>query len=163
MDISLTPVRTLDYGVAYAITSMPEIFETIAEDGVTDFVPDVLNEYWVLMMTEDDVITGCYNVHQVSLGVYEIHAFMIPEFRKKYSALSGRKIYEWCLENLNFQKINATIPQKYKNVYHFTKGFGFKDEGFDRDSHVKDGKVMGRYRLGITRQEIIDFLGEGHE
>jgi hypothetical protein len=83
---------------------------------------------------------------------------MIPEFRGKYSELSGKAIFEWCLENIEFHKLNATIPQKYKNVYHFTKGFGFKDEGFDRDSHLKDGKLMGRYRLGITKQEILDFL-----
>jgi hypothetical protein len=163
MDISLTPERTLDYGVAYSIVNLPEIFETIAEDGVTEFNPDVVNEYWVLMLTEESLVAGCYNVHQVAGPAYEIHAFMIPEFRKKYAALSGVKIYEWCLENLDFQKLNATIPQKYKNVYHFTKGFGFKDEGFDRDSHVKDRKTMGRYKLGITRQEVIDFLGVGNE
>lgn len=155
---TLTPVRTMDYSVAHSITSIPEMFDTIAEDGADSFVPDVLNEYWVLMMTEENLVAGCYNVHQISGPVYEIHALMLPEFRKKYAALSGKAIFEWCLANLKFEKLNATIPQKYKNVYHFTKGFGFKDEGFDRDSHFKDGKLMGRYRLGITKQEVLDFL-----
>ena len=158
MDISLTPIRTLDYGVAYAITSIPEIFETIAEDGVTDYVPDVLNEFWVLMMTDKDLIAGCYNIHHLSTGVYEIHAFMIPEFRREYSLLSGRAIFEWAVEHVDFVKLNATIPQKYKNVYHFTKGFGFKDEGFDRDSVSIGGNRMGKYKLGITKQEVLDFL-----
>ncbi len=160
MDTSLTPVRTFDYSIAYAITSMPEIFETISEDGITDFTPDVLNEYWVLMLTETDQIAGVYRLHEVAGKVFEIHAHMIPAFRNDYAKESGSVILDWCLKNLDFVKINATIPQKYKNVYHFTKSFGFKDEGVDRNSYIKDGKLYGRYRLGITKEEVEQCLAQ---
>lgn len=159
MDISLTAARTLDFGIAHSICSIPEIFDCISEDGVEDYFPNVVNEFWILMVTESDEIAGCYRLHQVSSRTYEIHAFMIPEYRAKYSQISSRVILEWCLSELDFSKLIANIPQKYKNVYHFTKNTGFKDEGFNRSSFMKDGKLIGQYRLGITRDEIIKSLG----
>ena len=158
MDISLTPVRTLDYGVAYGITSIPELFDCISEDTVDDYYPNVVDEYWVLMITESDLIAGCYRLNQVNARTYEIHAFIIPEFRNAYSKLSGRAILKWCLENLDMDKLVANIPAKYKQVYHFTKSQGFKDEGFNRSSFLKDGKLIGQYRLGITKDDIIESL-----
>lgn len=158
MDISLTAVRTLDYGIAYSISSIPEIFDCITEDGVEDYFPDVVNEFWILMVTESGEIAGAYLIHKVNAPTYEIHAFMIPEYRAVYGKLSSQVILKWCLEELDFSKLVANIPQKYKNVYHFTKNVGFKDEGFNRSSFMKDGKLMGQYRLGITKDEIIKSL-----
>lgn len=161
MDTSLTAVRTMDFSIAYAITSIPEIFDCISEDGVEDYMPDVVNEFWVLMQTEQGEIAGAYRLHYVSGRTVQIHAHIIPEYRKDYAKLSSIVILDWCITNLDFDKIVAVIPQKYKNVYHFTKNAGFKDEGFNRSSFMKDGKLIGQYYLGMTKPEVEEVLNHG--
>jgi len=158
MDINLTPTRTLDFGIAYEIANTTEIFEAFTEDGAPDYMPDVVNEYWVLMITENGSVAGAYRLKSILARTVEIHAFMLPEYRNDYSKLSGVRILEWCLDNLDFDKITTVIPQLYKNIYHFTKAMGFKEEGFNRSSFLKDGKLHGMYCMGITKQEIIESL-----
>jgi len=48
----------------------------------------------------------------------------------------------------------------YPEVYHFTKGFGFQDEGINRLSISKNGLLADQWRLGITRQEVAGMIQE---
>ncbi len=144
--------RTLDVGIILSILQDEQLLDEISEDGINSFVPDVINEYWVLL-TDDDVI-GLYRLHALNFITYQIHAFILPQYRKKYAKQSGHLILDWCLDMVEFNKLIAEIPVKYENVYRFTKSMGFKDEGVNRQSFRKDDKIWDTYRLGITRQEI---------
>ena len=55
-------------------------------------------------------------------------------------------------------KINVTIPENQVKVINFAKKVGFKKEGLNRDSYLKDGKLYGQQNLGITRKEIGVYL-----
>ena len=150
-------VRTLDYGIIIGLLADKQLFSEISEDGIDSYIPDVINEYWVLIT--DKELVGAYRVHQVNSITYQIHAFLLPEQRDK-SKESGKVILEWCIENLEFNKLIAEIPKKYENVYRFTKGMGFKDEGINRESFLKDGKIWDTYRLGQTKKEIEQWLAQ---
>lgn len=152
---TLTAQRTLDYGMAIWVVN--QVFDEISEDGVDTFLPDVINENWVTLFDGDDCV-GMYRVHQLNSISHQIHAFILPEHRERWAKESGRVILKWCLDNLEFNKLIAEIPDKYINVYKFTKGMGFKDEGINRQSFLKDGKIWDTYRLGQTRKEIKEWL-----
>lgn len=150
--IGLSANRTLDAGIILNAFENEQLWDEISEDGVESYIPDVINEFWVALT--DDKLIGFYRIHALNTITYQIHAFILPEFRKKYAKQSGELILHWCLDMLEFNKLVAEIPFKYENVYRFTKSMGFKDEGINRQSFLKDGKIWDAHRLGITREEI---------
>lgn len=152
---TLTAARTLDYGLAIWI--IDQVFDEISEDGIDSYVPDVISEHWVTLFDGENCV-GMYRLHQVNAITYQIHAFIRPDHRERWAKESGKVILHWCLDNLEFNKLIAEIPAKYQNVYHFTKGQGFKDEGINRQSFLKDGEIWDTYRLGMTREEIKTWL-----
>lgn len=126
------------------------LWDDISEDNAPPFVPDVINEYWVGIFS-DGRLAGCYRIHQVTSVCYQIHAFMIDRADKS----SGMVVLKWAVENIeDMQKLIADIPACYPNVYHFTKKQGFSDEGINRQSFTKNGKIHDMHRLGVTREEI---------
>lgn len=147
--------RTLDY--ALAIDIFNRMFDEVSEDDIESYVPDVVNEYWVAL-AEEETIIGLYRLHQLNAITYQIHALILSEHRERHAKESGRIILQWCLDNLDFHKLVAEIPELYRNVYHFTKGQGFQDEGINRESFRKNGKIHNAYRLGMTRKEVESWL-----
>ncbi len=159
---ALLAQRTFDVSVIYNLIHIPELWETITEDGAQDIVPDVVKEYWVLMVA-DGVVIGCYNLHKTNQPTWQIHAFMLPEYRKDYSAESGRVVLKWAIDNIGMEKIICTVPTRYPNVIAFVKTQGFRKEGCNRQSFSKNGKLYDQVLFGMTKSEIIDFLGESDE
>lgn len=145
----------------YKIVTSPDIWERISEDGVRkeEFYPvtDALT-YWLLCV-EGNEIVGVILVHSDNSASVKIHPYLKKQFRKK-----GREMlvlfYEWFLIHAkeNIHKVNACVPECYKSVINFAKKVGFKDEGFNRDSYLKNGILYGQVMLGITKSEIEDFL-----
>jgi hypothetical protein len=159
MDTNLIALRTFDFSLAYELANTPELFDAFTEDDSPEYMPDVVNEHWVIIYSPDGIAIGGYRIGHMLRKTVEIHAFILPEFRADYAKESGRLILSWCLENLDFEKMVTFIPQLYKNIYHFTKQQGFKEEGFNRSSFLKGGKMHGMYHMGITKAEIIESLG----
>ena len=156
--MSLSADRTYDVALIWSIVFTPDLWETVHEDNPPTFKPDVINEAWVLITDNNDPI-GCYNLHQLNNITWQIHAFILPEYRI-HAKESGRIILKWCLDNLDFKKIQANIPVLYPNVYHFTLHQGFKDEGLNRKSYMKDNKLHDQHCLGITREEVEGIINE---
>lgn len=127
-----------------------DLWDCVSEDGAEQpYKPDVDNEYWIGVYEEG--LSGIYRLHALNGVTWQIHALMI---QRENSKLSGKMILEWFYNENIGHKLIAEIPVIYPNVYHFTKGQGFKDEGLNRESFRKNGKIVDTYRLGITREEI---------
>ena len=137
------------YDVQICMAVISSLWNEISEDDAPEFIPDVINEYWVSIYAEG--LAGIYRIHQITSVCYQIHAFMIDRTQKE----SGVIILKWCVDNIeDMQKLIAEIPVIYPNVYGFTKNQGFQDEGINRHSFTKNGKIHDQHRLGITRDEI---------
>lgn len=158
MDIGLKAERTFDIALVWQIINHPEIMECISEDGLNQHNPDVIREFWVAIFNDQDVI-GIYNIHQIYSKTWQIHAHILPQHRD-YAKESGRVILRWALGHIQFNKLQAIIPDLYPNVYHFTLGQGFKDEGLMRESYFKNGDLYDQHILGISRDEIEVQLSE---
>ena len=152
--------RVTDKAVVNAIMKQPDIWATIAEDGQNqeNFDCDVVGEHWLLMTTKDYVV-GLYNIHAINVIQCQIHAHVFPEHRKKHSYETGVLALKWLYDNEpSYQKLIAIIPVIYENVKKFTCQFGFQVEGINRMSYLKNGEIVDQYLLGITREEIEEFL-----
>ena len=69
-------------------------------------------------------------------------------------------IYQWVIENTEYEKITGECPVIYPQVIKFCTDCGMVEEGTNRRSWLKGGKIHDQTRIGITKDEIISFLGE---
>ncbi len=133
-----------------------DLWDCVSDDGAQQpFLPDVDNEYWIGIY--EDGLSGIYRIHAINQVTWQIHALMIDRTHAKES---GKRILEWFYNENIGHKLIAEIPVIYPNVYHFTKKQGLKDEGVNRESFMKNGKIVDTYRLGITREEIWQQLSQ---
>ena len=140
----------------YPILTDPELFGRIAEDDMESAsyeLPFDGHQCYMLIM-QDDKTLGVWNLYPVNQSTLNIHCNILKEYRE-HGKSAGRLIVDWfaheCFEQ--YQKLNAEIPVIYPEVYHYTKKYGFHDEGINRKSIRKDGQLVGQYRLGLTRDE----------
>ena len=158
----ITAERIYDHNLIKSIMTSPDIWATVAEDGHSpaSFTCDTEGECWLLMTNGDDVV-GIYNIHGINAVTCEIHAQVIPEHREKHSYGTGKVALDWIFSNApEYKKVIAQIPVVFENVKNFTCQFGFKVEGINRLSYLKDGAIVDQWLLGITRDEIKVFLDE---
>lgn len=145
--------RTFDADLIKSVLLRQEIRATIAEDGVDEFEPDLDGDIW-LAMVKGEVI-GVYQLERVNAIMLQIHANVLPEYRKRYSKETGRAALDWILENLpEIHKIVAYIPVLYPNVRDFTASFGFHIEGVLTQSYLKNGGFHDQWVMGVTRKEL---------
>ena len=139
--------RTYDEARIRAILENQDILDRISEDGgVLEL--DVEKQGWLLMEG-----AGVYMVTALNATTLEIHAHVLPDHRHR-SLETGYAALRWILDNTQHQKVVAEIPTCYPDVIKFTQKFGFVDEGLNRQSIRKKGRLYDQVRLGITRAEI---------
>ena len=157
--ITLKPAETAEE--VDSILKDPELFERISSEdlSVEDYnaVFDDHNIYMVARLK--DVKIGLYHLHPHNPTTLIIHCNFLKGYRD-HADESQILLYKWILDECDntYQKVIAEIPYTYPEVYHFSKKFGFVDEGVNRSSVLKNGKIVDQWRVGITREEISQWL-----
>ena len=145
--------RTFHVGLIYSLMTLPEIWATVAEDGQDpmQYVPDFQGTCWLVMRVGGEPV-ALYAFEKVNGITVEIHAQVLPQYRKQYSMASGRKAIEWIWENAPWcRKIIAWVPELYPNVRDFAVANGFKIEGNSAQSYLKNDTVYDQWLLGLMR------------
>lgn len=151
---------TFDMDAVREIITTPEIWERASEDGIDSdtYYPSFDDFHVWLLVKRDNENIGVILVHNDNTTSVKIHPYLFTEYHSLGREMM-KKLYEWILslpERIN--KVLASIPENQRKVYNYVKKMGFKDEGFNRESFVKDGKIYGQWCVGITRKEIEEFL-----
>lgn len=153
--------RTFDPQIVRSVMCHPAIWETVAEEGISpeSWEPEMEADCWLSILRGDDCV-GVYSVHPHNTTTLEIHANILPQYRKEYAFESGDLALKWILDEApaHFQKVIAQIPAVYQNVVDFTLAHGFVIEGINRLSDTIDGVLCDQFLLGITRPEIEEYL-----
>ena len=153
--------RTFDEQVVKSVMLHPAIWATVAEDDQIpgDWEPETDGECW-LEVVNGDTLVGLYNFHPTNSTTLEIHAHVLPQYRKDCAFESGDLALKWMLEQApeQYQKVIAQVPTLYGNVIKFTLAHGFTLEGINRLSDRIGGVLYDQYLLGITRNEIQEYL-----
>lgn len=158
--------RTFDEQVVKSVMLHPAIWATVAEEtqDPEKWEPEMVADCWLQIVCDGKLI-GLYNIHAHNSVTLEIHAQVLPEYRSEYAKESSRQVLQWILDSedaAGYEKVIAQIPTLYPQVKHFTLNAGFQEEGLNRLSYRKDGKLYDQWLLGITRQEIKAFLGDAN-
>ena len=143
------------------IRSMLSVFwDTVAEDGLDldDAVIETQNITW-LIIEEDNEMLGMFSMVPLGEVTLEGHAHVLKKHRDKAKEI-GLSCIKWFVDNAEekYQKLNTQVPVIYPNVYHYTLKIGLKDEGLNRLSHRKNGKLHDQHMVGATRTELKEFI-----
>ena len=137
----------------------PEIFARIAEDDSENYVTPFDEHQCYMMVMKDKEPIGVWNLYPVNSSTLNIHCNILKEHRE-HGDVAAILILSWFLTDCpkQYQKLNAEIPKIYPEVYYYTKKYGFQDEGINRQSILKNGELVDQWRLGITKEEVKNFL-----
>ena len=139
---------------AIEILSDEELFSRVSDDSVKYENLTMPNGHIYIGIFINSEIIGFWWLHPENATTWTIHANILKNHRS-YGKKAGKAIIDYVKSDLkHIQKLNAKIPVTFPEVYHYTINQGFKDEGLDRKSILKDGKLLDRHILGMTREEF---------
>ena len=84
----------------------------------------------------------------------QIHPMMPKSTRGKRAYNSAQEVLRWIFTTTKYQKVVCEIPVIYRNVKLFAMKAGMKEEGLNRFSYLKNGKIIDQWHLGIAKQEF---------
>ena len=145
-----------DFDLIDSIIKDVELFDRISEDGVDPDEYQINQGSVYYLIYKGDEVAGVWDLHHVNSAMVQIHANILQQHRD-CAMDAGRLIVEVFAES-SYQKMVAEIPFLYPDVYHYTKKFGFVDEGVNRLSIMKKGHIISQWRLGLTKGDAVEFL-----
>ncbi len=119
------------------------------------WMPDMRYPWLVLTREIDDTVElyGVVAFIPQTPIVYKFHpAFLPDKWGDEQITDLTRLALDWAWKNLPVQKIVATFPVMYKSTLRLGQRVGFKREGINRKSFLKDGELHDQYYLGLTRE-----------
>jgi RimJ/RimL family protein N-acetyltransferase len=145
--------ETKDSEIIWKIATHPDLWQTIAEDGMSpdEWAPD-LKQGW-LISSDDNGFVGIWNVYPTNKVTLKIHPMVPKDVRGKRAYKSAKEVLRWIFANTNYEKITCEIPVIYRNVKLFAMACGMKEEGLNRKSYRKNGEVVDQWHLGVLKQE----------
>lgn len=157
----ITMALTSDMHTIREIMIQPSVWDRLTEDGMgkENYMPEMTKKRGWLMVKDDDSPIGAIIIDTETSTSISIHPYLIGDKRALGRDMM-QKFYEWFLENIKDTviKINVKVPKCHKIVYNFAKNVGFKYEGTTRQGFRKYGKIHDQWNLGITRDEIQEYL-----
>lgn len=152
--------RTFDTKLIRSIMTQDDVWATVAEDGQKkdDFIPFVESDCWLKMMLGNTCV-GLFVFERLNKVLLDVHPAILPEYRGKIGHYAGVEHLRWIYENEPAcQKIVASIPVIYKHVKLYANMLGYRNEGINRKSYMKNGILHDQWMLGITRNEMAGLI-----
>lgn len=146
----------VDY-IRSVIIEDPEMYGRSVDDHTNpDSISMALGNIRWLECNRDGERVGLSAVKVASNSVLNLHIHIPKQHRGIGTLEIGRAILLWVVNSASpkYQKINTKVPVIYKDVIRFAHKLGFVNEGIDRLSIMKNGKLTDRQNLGITFNEV---------
>lgn len=157
LDEYITAERTQDTALIKGVIT--QLWDTVAEDGMSleDWSVNFASECWL-----DIEGMAVFCLHPANATTLIMHAHVRKSYRPRYSSLIGDAVWNWVLEECpaQYQKFTCAIPVIYPNVKKYVESMGMVDEGVNRLSYTKNGKIVDQWNMGITRTEVEGFMNE---
>ena len=131
------------------------ITEEIYEDSAYFVIPDIIKEYWIGTFIDEKII-GLYQIQARGAILHEIHARILPQYRKKYSLKSSQYVVRWAFDMIpNINVLMAYVPTAHTNVAKHAQDVGFQYCGVIRNSYMKNGKMCDQEIYSLTKEDIV--------
>lgn len=147
-----------DFGYIHdVIVNDPEMFERSSDDYTEKIYWDSMPPgcSWLECVKDGDRIGLAYARFDSNSAI-NVHIHIPKIHRGRGTKAVGQEVLRWIVRNspASIHKINTKIPIIYQDVVRYAHSLGFRDEGIDRSSVMKNGELIDRICLGICFKEI---------
>lgn len=143
--------RTYNRSHINTVLKHPDIYKVISGDlspKLEDFNYSTAHSIFILG-TDNDVL-GLAIIDTITSLVAKFHYQVLPDKRKKYAVELHNKIVIHLKKILpDVKKLVAEVPVIYPNVIKFGVKQGWKVEGVNSKSYLKNGQLIDQTYLGI--------------
>jgi len=147
--------RLTDYAIAMSIIMDTDLEDKIYEDGSNQLIPDLVQEIWGLAVDENEFPIGCYRFHPMGMTNFQVHAFILPEYRKEYAIPASIAVLEWFFSLTdNVMAVTAIIPDSYPNVIAHAECAGLRKCGIIPKSYTHKGELRDQIIMVIHREGV---------
>jgi len=156
---SVELIENLSLDEVASIMKDDDIWPFVSEDGISkkDYYPVDHPAFRYLGIYVKGDLAGLFFVHPDNgFTSVRAHIAILKPFRALYALSAVGKLVEWFTTiSDRVQKMNAMIPEYNNGAIRLAIESGFKKEGVNRESIMKDGKLYDQIQFGITRKEAL--------
>jgi len=136
-----------DYDLIRRICTDERIYDLLTDD----LTPDdfVLSDNFIYLISDSEDGTALF-IPKNGIEV-EFHIAVLPEAKGRAFYYAKRAI-SWVF-NANFMKVTAMVPFTNRQAYRFAIKLGFKEEGINTMSFLKNGKLHDQWFMGLTKED----------
>ena len=111
---------------------------------------------WLKWVEDDEIQALCF-FREESPYALDIHIHIPKQHRGKGTIKKGAEFLKWIVGRSkgSYIKFNTKIPVIYRDVILYAMKLGFKREGTDRMSIIKNNEVLDMAIMGCTFKEAI--------
>lgn len=140
------------------ILTDPDCWNACSEDGqdAESFEIKASNVIdWIVARNASGELAGCLKVNRVTLSEVEAHIAIKKRNRGVFSSSVVVGLLRIFVNDMDkrINKLTAQVPSYNKACIRLAVAMGFKKEGINRESVMKNGKFYDQARMGITRKE----------
>lgn len=141
-------------GLVERVVRHPAVWPHVHDDGTPGDWEPVDHEvmHWMLVQEGAEVL-GVFLVHPVTSYCYEMHTCLLPEAWGPRAIEAARMLADWAFSQTPCLKLVTNVPEYNRLALRFAKAGGGKQEGINRASFMRDGKMLDQIVLGITKKE----------
>jgi RimJ/RimL family protein N-acetyltransferase len=149
--------RTFDEELIRKIVTHDSIWEWVSDDGADkqNYKPPMHESCYWLLVKEGDEVLGAYFLHQHNFITYEIHTCLLPAAWGRKAKKAAKDVLFWMFSNTICMKVITNIPENNEKAMFYALRAGLQQEGLNRSSFLKNGKLLDQRVLGITKEEFL--------
>lgn len=151
-------VRTQNTALIRSIVCDPAVWAARAHDAApdpADWVPNTEPCIWLALLDgEPRELRGMVLAMPESPLVFDMHIAILPQFwRSRDNVELGKAAITWMFSHTAALKCVAQVPADSPPVLRFAQRIGFKREGVNKASAIRNGQIIDQTYLGIQRGE----------
>ena len=149
-------IRTEDLDTIDYVLKHPKIRGSIGDDVTSKMdidYPISENVYYLAEVSSE--VLGMFVFYPQNSVTFEGHFAVLPGLYGKNAIRAGLEAIDWIFGNTECLKINGVTPHYNPLALRYAQKLGFKKEGVNCKSILKDGKLHDQTFFGLEREEWV--------
>jgi len=143
--------RIYDVDLINSVLMHPSIADHLCDDNsVGAKVQDAESLEWI-GVHKDGACHGVFLLIPQNAVTVDIHTALLPDVRGKQSKQAGKLLLDLIFSR--YFKAVTSVPSNNRVAAWFAGSLGFKHEGVNRQSFLKNGVLLDQVLMGMTREE----------
>lgn len=145
---------TGEYERITQIVNDPSISDLLCDDNTENTViDDCSNQLWIGVYDDNSVMQGAFLLVPQNSVCMDIHTCLLPILHGNQAIQAGQMLLN--IVFANYQKAVTSVPVTNRRASLFAARLGFKTEGVNRQSFLKNGQLIDQKVMGLTIEEYV--------